>query len=120
MAMIKHPFIVNLLTTFQDEKRLFMLMEYVNGGELFGYLRKEGRLPNDQARLYAGQIILAFGYLHRMPVVYRDLKPENVLFDASGYIKLVDFGLAKVVHDMTFTLCGTPEYLAPEMIKSTG
>lgn len=120
LAMIEHPFIVNLLTTFQDEKRLFMLMEYVNGGELFSYLRKEGRLPNDYARFYAGEIILAFAYLHSLHVVYRDLKPENLLIDCEGHMKLTDFGFAKVVEDRTWTLCGTPEYLAPEIIQSKG
>lgn len=120
LSMIEHPFIVNLLTTFQDEKRLFMLMEYVNGGELFSYLRKEGRLPNDHARFYAGEIILAFSYLHSMHIVYRDLKPENLLIDCEGHMKVTDFGFAKVVEDRTWTLCGTPEYLAPEIIQSKG
>mmetsp|Transcript_67764 Transcript_67764/g.211989 ORF Transcript_67764/g.211989 Transcript_67764/m.211989 type:complete len:389 (+) Transcript_67764:161-1327(+) len=120
LAMVEHPFIVNLLTTFQDEKRLFMLLEYVNGGELFSYLRKEGRLPNDSARFYAGEIILAFSYLHSMSIVYRDLKPENLLIDCEGHTKIADFGFAKVVQDKTWTLCGTPEYLAPEIIQSKG
>lgn len=120
LSMIEHPFIVNLLTTFQDEKRLFMLMEYVNGGELFSYLRKEGRLPNDSARFYAGEIILALAYLHAMNAIYRDLKPENILITSDGHVKLTDFGFAKVVEDRTYTLCGTPEYLAPEIIQSKG
>jgi len=120
LTMIEHPFIVNLLNTFQDEKRLFMLLEYVNGGELFSFLRKEGRLPNDHARFYAGEIILAFAYLHSMHIVYRDLKPENLLIDCEGHIKITDFGFAKVVEDRTWTLCGTPEYLAPEIIQSKG
>lgn len=120
LAMIDHPFIVNLLTTFQDEKRLCMLLEYVNGGELFSYLRKEGRLPNDHAKFYAGEIILAFAYLHTLHIVYRDLKPENLLIDGEGHMKITDFGFAKIVEDRTWTLCGTPEYLAPEIIQSKG
>lgn len=120
LSMIEHPYIVNLLQTFQDDKRLFMVMEYVNGGELFSYLRKEGRLPNDHARFYAAEIILAFQYLHGVNVVYRDLKPENLLIDYSGHMKITDFGFAKVVEDRTWTLCGTPEYLAPEIIQSKG
>merc|ERR1719171_1125757 len=120
LEKIEHPFIVNLLYCFQDEKRLFMLMEYVNGGELFSYLRKEGRLPNDNARFYAGEIILAFQYLHSTHIVYRDLKPENLLIDHAGHVKITDFGFAKVVEDRTWTLCGTPEYLAPEIIQSKG
>merc|ERR1719356_2118965 len=73
LANIEHPFIVNLLTTFQDEKRLFILLEFINGGELFSHLRKEGRLPNDDARFYAGEIILAFQYLHQHNIIYRNL-----------------------------------------------
>eukprot|EP01066_Platyproteum_vivax_P009165 Platyproteum_vivax@DN4006_c0_g1_i1.p1 len=120
LLMIEHPFIVNLLATFHDEKRLFMVMEYVNGGELFSYLRKEGRLPNDHAKFYAAEIVLAFQYLHAMNIVYRDLKPENLLIDSMGHVKITDFGFAKVVEDRTWTLCGTPEYLAPEIIQSKG
>lgn len=120
LLSIHHPFIVNLLGVFQDEKRLCMLLEYVNGGELFSYLRKEGRLPNDDAAFYAGEIVLAFQYLHSIHVVYRDLKPENLLIDTDGHLKITDFGFAKVVEDRTWTLCGTPEYLAPEIIQSKG
>jgi len=120
MSMLEHPFVVNILSTFQDDKRLFMLMEFVNGGELFSHLRREGRLPNDHARFYAGEITLALAYLHQLGVVYRDLKPENILIDCEGHVKMTDFGFAKVIQDVTFTLCGTPEYLAPEIIQSTG
>lgn len=120
LLSITHPFIVNMLSVFQDDKRLCMLLEYVNGGELFSYLRKEGRLPNDHAAFYAGEIILAFQYLHNIHIVYRDLKPENLLIDTDGHLKITDFGFAKVVEDRTWTLCGTPEYLAPEIIQSKG
>ncbi|KAF4654405.1 hypothetical protein FOL46_008735 [Perkinsus olseni] len=120
LEKLSHPFIVNLFTTFRDDKRLFMLMEYVNGGELFSHLRKAGRLPNEEARFYAAEIVLAFQYMHSLDVVYRDLKPENLLIDFEGHIKITDFGFAKVVTDRTWTLCGTPEYLAPEIIQSKG
>eukprot|EP00929_Paragymnodinium_shiwhaense_P092832 TRINITY_DN5284_c0_g1_i2.p1 TRINITY_DN5284_c0_g1~~TRINITY_DN5284_c0_g1_i2.p1 ORF type:complete len:360 (+),score=88.43 TRINITY_DN5284_c0_g1_i2:184-1263(+) len=120
LSLIHHPFIVNLLCSFQDEKRLFILLEFVNGGELFSHLRKEGRLPNDDARFYAGEIVLAFEYLHQQTIVYRDLKPENLLIDSEGHMKITDFGFAKIVEDRTWTLCGTPEYLAPEIIQSKG
>jgi len=120
LLSIAHPFVVNMLAVFQDDKRLCMLLEYVNGGELFSYLRKEGRLPNDHAAFYAGEIILAFQYLHNIHIVYRDLKPENLLIDTDGHLKITDFGFAKVVEDRTWTLCGTPEYLAPEIIQSKG
>ncbi|KAL8439836.1 hypothetical protein Efla_004362 [Eimeria flavescens] len=120
LSQISHPFIVNLLASFQDEKRLFLLMEYVNGGELFSYLRKQTFMPTDQARLYAAEITLAFQYLHGRSIVYRDLKPENLLIDAQGHIKITDFGFAKVVVGRTWTLCGTHEYLAPESITRRG
>merc|ERR550532_701774 len=120
LSLLNHPFIVCLLTTFQDEKRIFMLMEYINGGELFSYMRKQGRLPNDDTRFYAGEITLALAYLHDLNVIYRDLKPENLLIDCMGHVKITDFGFAKVVEDKTWTLCGTPEYLAPEIIQSKG
>mmetsp|Transcript_8636 Transcript_8636/g.20326 ORF Transcript_8636/g.20326 Transcript_8636/m.20326 type:complete len:363 (+) Transcript_8636:142-1230(+) len=120
LAQIEHPFIVNLLTTFQDEKRLFLLLEFVNGGELFSYLRREGRLPDAEAMFYSGEIVLAFAYLHSKHIIYRDLKPENLLIDCEGHVKITDFGFAKLVEDRTWTLCGTPEYLAPEIIQSKG
>merc|ERR1719188_2505905 len=120
LAQISHPFIVNLLAAFQDERRLFLLLEYVNGGELFSHLRKQGRLPEDDARFYSSEIVLAFAYLHSKSIIYRDLKPENLLIDADGHIKITDFGFAKLVEDRTWTLCGTPEYLAPEIIQSKG
>ena len=107
LMMIDHPFIVTLVAAFQDEKRLYMLMEFVNGGELFSYLRKQGRLPIDSARFYAAEITLAFNYLHERNIVYRDLKPENLLLDSKGHIKITDFGFAKVIetrYDYSF-LC---------------
>ena len=115
LERIAHPFIVSLYTSFVDERCLYMLMEFVIGGELFSQLRKAGRFVNDTARFYAAEIALAFAYLHENDIVYRDLKPENLLFDKEGHIKITDFGFAKVVPDRTWTLCGTPEYLAPEI-----
>lgn len=97
-----------------------MLLEFVGGGELFSRLRKEGRFANDVALFYASEILLVFEYLHSQHIAYRDLKPENVLIDKYGHVKLTDFGFAKEVYDRTFTLCGTPEYLAPEIIQSKG
>jgi serine/threonine protein kinase len=120
LSSVSHPFIVNLLGHMQDERRLYMLLEYVPGGELFSHLRRDGRFGNDHARFYAAQIVLAFEYLHSFNIVYRDLKPENLLLTAKGNIKITDFGFAKIVEDRTYTLCGTPEYLAPEIIQSKG
>jgi|EP00669_Euglena_mutabilis_P007088 protein kinase A len=120
LGSIRHPFIVNMLKTFQDDKRLYIVLEYVVGGELFSHLRKAGKFPNDVAKFYAAEVILAFEYIHSMDILYRDLKPENLLLDVGGHIKITDFGFAKKVPERTFTLCGTPEYLAPEIIQSKG
>lgn len=117
---IDHPFIVNLLKGFMDEDRLYLLLEYVVGGELFFHLRKAGKFPNDVAKFYSAEVVLAFEYVHSKNIVYRDLKPENLLLDRDGNVKITDFGFAKRVTDRTFTLCGTPEYLAPEIIQSKG
>ena len=95
-------------------------MEFVSGGELFTYLRKEGRLPVKQACFYAAQVAIIFEYLHSKNVIYRDLKPENLLIDPKGYLKITDFGFAKVVKGRTYTLCGTPEYLCPEILMNKG
>lgn len=97
-----------------------MLLDYACGGELFTLLRREGRFSNDVALFFASEIVLAFDYLHGMDIAYRDLKPENLLIDKQGHVKITDFGFAKVVQDKTYTLCGTPEYLAPEIIQSKG
>ncbi len=97
-----------------------MLEDFVAGGELFSHLRRAGRFANDVAKFYAAQISLSLEYLHSMNIIYRDLKPENLLLDERGNIRITDFGFAKKVEDRTWTLCGTPEYLAPEIIQSKG
>ena len=89
-------------------------MEYVTGGEFFTHLRRAGKLGSDASRFYAAEVVLAFDYLHGKDIVYRDLKPENMLIDADGHIKITDFGFAKKIQSRTWTICGTPEYLAPE------
>lgn len=99
---------------------LLMLLEFVEGGELFTYLRNEGRFPHNTVRFYSAEIVTALEYLHQRNIVYRDLKPENLLLNRGGHLKLTDFGFAKKVTDRTWTLCGTPEYLAPEVINSKG
>ncbi|CBH16470.1 protein kinase A catalytic subunit [Trypanosoma equiperdum] len=117
---LSHPFIVTMYKGFMDDDRLYLLLEYVVGGELFSHLRKAGKFPNDVAKFYSAEVVLAFEYIHECGIVYRDLKPENVLLDKQGNIKITDFGFAKRVRDRTYTLCGTPEYLAPEIIQSKG
>jgi len=116
LGIIDHPFIVNLKGHFQTPSHVYMLLDYACGGELFTLLRREGRFANDVALFFASEIVLAFDYLHAMDIAYRDLKPENLLIDKQGHVKITDFGFAKEVKDKTYTLCGTPEYLAPEII----
>lgn len=120
LSRVRHPFIVDLYATFQDSMNIYMLLSYVPGGELFTHLRRAGRFTPDVTRFYLATIVLALKYLHSFNIIYRDLKPENLLLDNRGYLRLTDFGFAKVVDDRTWTLCGTPEYLAPEIIQSDG
>lgn len=104
----------------QDSRYLYLVLEFVSGGELFTYLRGVGRFEPPQACFYAAQVTMMFEYLHSKNVVYRDLKPENLLIHIDGYMKLTDFGFAKIVEGRTYTLCGTPEYLAPEVLLNKG
>ncbi len=120
LSRVRHPFIVDLYATFQDSMNIYMLLSYVPGGELFTHLRRAQRFTPDVTRFYLATVILALKYLHSFNIIYRDLKPENLLLDSRGYVRLTDFGFAKIVDDRTWTLCGTPEYLAPEIIQSDG
>mmetsp|Transcript_91573 Transcript_91573/g.258609 ORF Transcript_91573/g.258609 Transcript_91573/m.258609 type:complete len:327 (+) Transcript_91573:43-1023(+) len=120
LVSLKHPFIVNLFGTLHDERYVFLVLEYVVGGEFFTHLRKVGRLENDAAAFYAAQIGSIFEYCHSKNIIYRDLKPENILLMSDGYLKLTDFGFAKIIEHRTYTLCGTPEYIAPEVLLNKG
>ncbi|XP_064614765.1 cAMP-dependent protein kinase catalytic subunit PRKX-like [Liolophura sinensis] len=120
LCAISHPFIVNMYWSHHDEKFLYMLLEFVPGGELFSLLRNIGRFTTNTANFYACEIVCGLDYLHSQKIVYRDLKPENLLLDRDGHLKITDFGFAKKLVDRTWTLCGTPEYLAPEVIMSKG
>lgn len=142
LEMCDHPFLLRLAATFQDDDEIYMLLELALGGELFSVLREKGKFEEAQSRFYAACVCSAFSYMHDRQIVYRyavqpplplsdyfaltasnygrDLKPENLLFDAKGYLKVVDFGFAKIMVDRTWTLCGTPEYLAPEIITNKG
>ena len=106
---------------FQSQTKLYLISDFFNGGELFFYL-SNGRFSENRARFYAAEIAMGLHYLHSKGIVYRDLKPENLLLDADGHIKITDFGLSKqnVEGDELHSLCGTPEYLAPEILNRTG
>ena len=172
LAEIDHPFCIQMMACFKDSQRLFMVLEYCPGGELFTLLQRERVLQDKHCIFYAAsvramitgpepepdlcqsptpwcpethvlwpdalaasslktgrvsladglvwQVMLAFEYLHELNIIYRDLKPENLLLDTRGFCKICDFGFAKRIVDRTWTLCGTPEYLAPELIRSKG
>ncbi|XP_060523003.1 cGMP-dependent protein kinase, isozyme 2 forms cD4/T1/T3A/T3B isoform X3 [Cylas formicarius] len=115
-------FIVKLYKTFKDAKYLYMLMESCLGGELWTVLRDKGHFDDATTRFYTACVVEAFQYLHSRNIIYRDLKPENLLLDHRGYVKLVDFGFAKKLQAgrKTWTFCGTPEYVAPEVILNKG
>lgn len=114
-----HPFIANIVTTFENEKNVFLVMEFMIGGDLGFHIRRQRRFSESQIRLYLAEIALALTHLHKLGIVYRDLKPGNILLDSCGHIKLVDFGLAKSLcnGEKEKSFCGTNEYIAPEMIE---
>uniref|UniRef100_A0A673NJI9 Serine/threonine-protein kinase Sgk1 n=1 Tax=Sinocyclocheilus rhinocerous TaxID=307959 RepID=A0A673NJI9_9TELE len=117
---VKHPFLVGLHYSFQTTDKLYFVLDFVNGGELFFHLQKERTFPEPRAKFYIAEMASALGYLHSLNIVYRDLKPENILLDSQGHIVLTDFGLCKEgisQADTTTTFCGTPEYLAPEVLR---
>lgn len=118
------PFIVKLFWAFQSNSKLYLVLEYLPGGELFFHLDKEGFFSEPRARFYCAELLVALDYLHSNGVLYRDLKPENILLDEEGHIRLTDFGLSKDGiadgNSKTYTFCGTPEYLAPEILVNKG
>ncbi|CAJ1326793.1 unnamed protein product [Effrenium voratum] len=120
---VSHPFIVSLHYAFQTPKKLYLVLDYCPGGELFFHLSRAGRFSEGRTRFYICELLLALEYLHSLNIIFRDLKPENVLLDAEGHAKLTDFGLSKEGICDNFsarTMCGTPEYLAPELLDSKG
>lgn len=122
LSHVNHPFLVSLQFAFQSDEKIYFIMEFMKGGELFQHLRRIKQFNETQAKYITASLVLALGHLHNKDYIYRDLKPENVLMDHNGYCKLTDFGLAKLlpVSDLAKTFCGTPEYLAPEVILDKG
>ena len=124
LEKIDYPFISKLYYAFQNEKKLFMITEYMPGGEMFYHLHMNDHFNENKARFYIAEIVLAINHLHKNNILYRDLKPENILLDELGHIKLTDFGLSKIMNniekDKTYTVCGTPIYVAPEVLTGQG
>lgn len=134
LAAVKHPFVVQMHYAFQNEHKLFMVMDFVQGGDFFTFLRKFRKLPEDWCRVYTAEIAMALQHLHGLEIVYRDLKPENILLCADGHLKLTDFGLSRFFETrppaaedilgedniVTRSFCGTEQYMAPEMLLQQG
>ncbi|XP_059443218.1 serine/threonine-protein kinase AtPK2/AtPK19-like [Corylus avellana] len=122
LTKVVHPFIVQLRYSFQTKSKLYLILDFINGGHLFFHLYRQGIFSEDQARVYTAEIVSAVSHLHKCGIVHRDLKPENILMDADGHVMLTDFGLAKEIDESTRSnsMCGTTEYMAPEILLSKG
>lgn len=132
LEKITHPFVVKLHYAFQSTEKLFLVTDYMPGGEIYYHLHKEGSFNEEKAKFYTCEMVLALEHLHKNKIIYRDLKPENILLDRDGHIKLTDFGLSKILNSINndgdpnyqnsraYTICGTPEYLAPEILIGKG
>jgi len=121
MSGLEHPFINRFYCDMEDDEFLYFLLEALPGGELCKRLREEKKFPEPWGKFYSASVLFAFCHMHEKKIAYRDLKPENLVMDSVGYVKVVDFGLAKVIDGgKTWTLCGTPAYLAPEIVLNDG
>ncbi|KAF5178771.1 Serine/threonine-protein kinase AtPK2/AtPK19 [Thalictrum thalictroides] len=122
LTKVVHPFIVQLQCSFQTKSKLYLILDFINGGHLFYHLYRQGIFSEDQARVYTAEIVSAVSHLHKNGIVHRDLKPENILMDTEGHVMLTDFGLAKEIDESSRSnsMCGTTEYMAPEILLSKG
>ena len=122
MVQINCPFIVNIKFAFQNDSKLFLVQEFLQGGDLFFHIHSNPKFSNEKAKFYVIELVLAIEFLHKNNMLYRDLKPENILIGIDGHIKLTDFGLSKILSnvDKTYTICGTVQYLAPEILGGEG
>ena len=120
LLKIDHPFIVKLVKCLEDKKNIYFLMEYLKGKELFDVIRDIGLLNKEQTNFYIASMLTAINYLHTRKIIYRDIKPENIIVERNGYLKIIDFGTAKEIEDRTKTIIGTPHYMAPEIIMGGG
>jgi cGMP-dependent protein kinase len=121
MLTIDHPFIIKLVKTMRNNGFCFFLMEFINGKNLDEVLSARKAFRNkDETRFYIGSLLLVLEYLHKKNIAHRDLKPSNMMIDQNGYLKLLDFGTSKIVTDFTYTIIGTPHYIAPEILQGKG
>jgi len=122
MEKISHPFIIKLYWSFQSKTELFFVMDLCTGGEMFFHLGKVQKFTEERAKFYFAELLLGFEYLHSKDVVYRDIKPENILIDVDGHVKIADFGLSKVIpkRQRSHSFCGSPEYMCPEILLGQG
>ncbi|KAK9054497.1 hypothetical protein SSX86_025575 [Deinandra increscens subsp. villosa] len=122
LTKVVHPFIVQLRYSFQTKTKLYLILDFINGGHLFFHLYRQGVFSEEQARVYTSEIVSAVSHLHERGIVHRDLKPENILMDADGHVMLTDFGLAKEIDESSRSnsMCGTTEYMAPEILLAKG
>jgi p90 ribosomal S6 kinase len=119
---VRHPFIVRLHYAFQTEGKLYLILDFLRGGDLFTRLSKEVMFTEEDVKFYLAELALALDHIHSLGIIYRDLKPENILLDADGHISLTDFGLSKLPLDdqKAYSFCGTVEYMAPEVVNRKG
>ena len=121
LSSINHPFICKMFWAFQSRKKLHIVMEYYPGGELYHHLKRVTRFNEDHAKFYFSEVLLSLKYLHEKDIAYRDLKPENVVIDIDGHVRLTDFGLSKMdMRDESRSFCGSPEYMSPDMLRNQG